>query len=158
VGSLIAGIFRPISTGTKVVAGSKSTTGIVSNWKTYGGNGDGDKFNVVNVADSTQVGKGNSPPTREDFNIEVPFTNGGIEDNPVNSGTYGYDGITGKISIPTLISPTFGSGSITEVCHFCNAKQSPSGAVLLFLYIHDIIAPVNFINGESLNVDYEVLI
>ncbi len=158
IGILLAGLFRPISSGAKSVPNSKSTDGVVANLKVYDVNAVGDHFNKMNNADTTQVGKGTTPATRQDFNIEVPFTNGGLEDNPFPTNTVGYDSLQGKISIPAIVSPTTGSGAITEVCHYVSWKQSPSASIKQMLLLHDIIQAVNFINGESLHIEHEVLI
>lgn len=140
-----------------MAVGLVNTAGISKNLRIYAQNGLPRLFNDLGATDQIQIGKGTTPVTRGDFNIENPFTNGGVEDNKISCLTFGYSSPLGKITIPTLISPTFGSGAITEVCHFFTAYDEVSG-VFQFMSMHDIVPVSNFIAGQSVNVDYEVLI
>ena len=104
------------------------------------------------VANNTiQIGKGNSTPTRQDNTIETPFTNGGIEDNPVLSqADYGYVLGTGLATKETIISPTFSSGTIKEVVKFCTMNGN------ICIWSRDLVGDVAFIGGDSINVSNEV--
>jgi len=98
-----------------------------------------------------QIGKGTALVTRQDFKIEVPFTNGGIEDNSFSNSAGGYNSVLGEIQINGTLAPVLGAGTITEICKFCQW----SGEILVF---HDLVSPVGFIAGEQVNVLYSVLI
>jgi len=148
----MAGLFRqPSTVSTTLVAGFKSTAGVLFSanlYKTESGNG------LFAVRDNTiQIGKGTTPPTRQDFKLETPFTNGGIEDNKVLSGSYGYVAGSGIANQGTIISPTTGSGSITEVVKYFNGMSSHE-----CIFMRNVITPVAFLGGDSINVEEEVLI
>jgi len=98
-----------------------------------------------------QIGKGTTPPTRQDFKIEVPFTNGGIEDSGFNNQAGGYNSVLGEITVAGVLSPVLGSGIIKEV----TKTNGWSGDVLIF---HDLINDVSFIAGQQVDVSYSVLI
>jgi len=46
--------------------------------------GSGAFYNNNVTGSRFQVGKGTTAPDRNDFNIEIPFTNGGVEDSPAS--------------------------------------------------------------------------
>ncbi len=103
-----------------------------------------------------QIGKGTSPATRQDFNIENPFTNGGEEDNRKLSIKAVYVNATEKIEMSTQFS-ALGLGAISEVCKFIVINDI-SSADRTILISRDIIdPPVNFIASDIINVLNEVL-
>ena len=108
LGILLAGLFRPLSTGNKSVFGIINTAGASHEMVVYG---DPSANNVFNEAGASraQVGKGTTPPTRQDRNIESPFTNGGVEDSAQSSNLFGYNSGLAKITIATQINPTTGA-------------------------------------------------
>ncbi len=102
---------------------------------------------------SIQIGKGTTPATRFDLALESPFTNGGVEDSPVCCSPMSFIPDSGKISQGTIISPTTGSGTITEVVKHVNLSGGKA-----CIWSRDTISPANFIAGQSINVDEEILI
>lgn len=116
-----------------------------------------DHWNQLASQSFAQVGKGTAPVTRQDFKIEVPFTNGGAEDNLKITSLFGYNSALGKITISTSISPTAGSGTITEVVKV-NSIQNLTAGLFQFLVTRDLVSPVNFISGKSINIEHEILI
>ncbi len=111
---------------------------------------------VSAVLFEAQIGKGSTPATRQDFNIEIPFTNGGEEDNRKLSIIAIYVEATEKIEMSTQYS-ALGSGAISEVCKFIVINDI-SGQDRTILISRDIInPPVNFIGSQIINVQNEVL-
>jgi hypothetical protein len=105
---------------------------------------------------NVQVGKGTTPATRQDTNIETPFTNGGVEDNPVNAIVGAYNPSLAKVEIPALISPTAGAGAISEVVR-TRGMENSVGVGKEMLLTRDNVSPVsNFIAGQAINVNHEV--
>jgi len=117
-------------------------------------------FNFTNIGATVakaQVGKGSSSASRQDRDIESPFTNGGVEDTKVTVGSATYNSILGKIEIPTLIAPTTGAGTITE--EILMAHLELGGATDFdFLFSRKLTSPSGFISAESINIVNEVLI
>ena len=115
------------------------------------------KYNNQN-RDSAQVGKGTTPATRQDEKIENPFT-GGVESVKQLSAVAGYLIPQAKMEVQTLITPTLGSGIITEVVKFVRWQ---SGAVnfefAIFRDVDPDFTPVGFIAGQSINLANEVFI
>lgn len=154
LGKLIAGIFRSPSTGLTTI--NLINTGGVSRGIRVYGNDNNIVFNL-NKSGAVQIGKGTTPPTRQDFNLENAFPN---SPESVLKGVtlpHGYVSGLGKITIATLISPTGGAGSITETAltQFWQNTGSNNERYLLF---RDIISPVGFIIGQAINIDYEVFV
>lgn len=110
----------------------------------------------TNINSKAQVGKGTTPATRQDRDIEVPFTNGGAEDNKILVQPANYNSGLAKTEIPTLITPTTGAGAITE--EVLMAHLEAQGLDFDFCFSRNVInPPVNFIVGESINIINEVL-
>ncbi len=157
LGILMAGIFKPVNSNDKSVFGIIDISGVSHEMKMYGRPLSSNMFNE-NSGTFAQVGKGASTPTRQDFNIENPFTNGGVEDSRQNTNLFGYNSGLGLITIGTQISPTTGSGTIKEVCKFHNFLSNTTGTVLVFLIYRDLISDVTFVASESIDLSHEVLI
>jgi len=122
---------------------------------TYSGN-NSLAIQVSAVLSEAQIGKGTTTPTRQDFNIENPFTNGGAEDNRKTSLTAQYLNSNEKIEMSTTIVP-LGSGDITEVCKFV-VINADNGADRTIMISRDLVnPPVGFINGDIINITNEVL-
>ena len=113
-------------------------------------------FNTA-IAGFVQVGEGVTPATRQDFKLEDPFSNGGVEDAPVLNQVFGYNSGLGKVTVATMITPTAGSGTITEVIHFGNFKDT-ANITIFVLTQRDVISPTNFITGETIDVEHIWLI
>lgn len=157
-GIFLAGHFRAISGSTKTVT-LKLLTGADTTLRIYG-TSEQDCWTDTNegtVSDFAQVGKGTTPATRQDFNIEVPFV-GGAEGSRQSSIPAGYNSGLGKITISTVITPTLGSGSVTEVVKIQGMIRLATTATDFFAFFRDNVSPVNFISAEAINVSYEVLI
>lgn len=156
IGIVLAGIFRAPSQGVTTVFGLKAIDASIFTTTTYNTSNFTSLFNITELK-VAQVGKGTSPVTRQDFDIENVFPDS-PESSRVGSLNDAYNSGLGKITMATLISPTGGAGSITEVCKFVifRAPINPQDRICCIL--RDVISPVGFIIGESINIDHEVLI
>jgi len=154
-GRMLTGIFTPPSTTPNTITGLKDITGSTETIQSRGLPTDADNFNQA-ITNLIQVGKGSTPATAQDFEIENPFTNGGAEDNKNNVNNGGVDKPNGTITYGAQINPTAGAGAITEVCYFMTMNNS-SGVAKTFLMWRNIITPqVNFIAGQAINIDSEI--
>jgi len=149
-GEVFAGIFTPTVNKPTRIVNLIDSSGTPRTVDVYDGISD-TCFND-SQAGFMQVGKGTAPVTRQDEDIEVPFSNGGIEDSRFSNPTGGYNSVLGKVSISGQLSPTFGAGTITEVCKFNRWNG------FFFLIYHDLVAGVGFIATEQINVTYEVFV
>ena len=156
LGLLIAGLFRAVTTGTKSSTGKPftDTLGVTHDMQFYGTNNQ-NVFAESGGGDTVQVGQGLTPATRQDIEIEQPFTNGGVEDNKIGSGAGGYNAGLAKVQIPTQISPTAGSGTITEICRFMNLRDSTLGTTQTYLFFRDLVPATGFIAGKTIDVSHE---
>jgi len=155
--ALLAGACAPIDNlvHSTVLNSMHDINNVAFTVNPYNGN-NADAMQVSAVLSEAQVGKGTSTPTRQDFNIENPFTNGGEEDNRKQSLTAVYVNATEKIEMSTTIVP-LGSGDITEVCKFVVINQN-NGSDRTIMISRDLVnPPVGFINGEIINITNEVL-
>jgi len=155
----MAGMFRPPSTATQTaLTGFKDTGGNARSIIIYGTQGT-DRFNDSNTIKQGQIGKGDTPVTRQDANIEQPFTSGGNEDNKQNLSVYGYIQANGEINYNFLISNAFEAGIVKEVCSFIQMRDSPSVATKEFMLTRDVLNPVvNFIQAENIFVEFSILL
>ncbi len=160
LGILIAKLIRPPSSGNLFgVSGFKDISGVAQNLDLYG-LVTAFTFNDTNqgaTTSQTQVGDGATPPTRQQTNIDSPFSNGGVEDGRVANTNIGYNSGLGKIDIPTNFTPTAGSGTIKEVCKFM-AMSRAIGGQGIFMIFRDLTPDTSFIAGKTINVVHEVLI
>jgi len=156
IGIVLAGLFRAPSTGLRTVSGLKAIDASIFTTTTYNQQTFSTLFNITAIKQA-QVGKGTSPVTRQDFDIENEFPNS-PENSKVGSLNDAYNSGLGKITMATLISPTGGAGSITEVCKFVNFRAPTNPQDRICCILRDVISPVGFIIGESINIDHEVLI
>jgi len=155
-GKLMANIFIvPTTSGATFTM--EDLVGTTRSYVTYKDRDFDDHWNQTACQSFAQVGKGTAPVTRQDFKLEVPFTNGGAEDNLKITSLFGYNSALGKITIATSISPTAGSGTVTEVVKI-NAVQQTNATLIQNLWIHDLIAGVSFISAKTLNIEHEILI
>ncbi len=98
-----------------------------------------------------KIGSGITPATRQDFNIE------NIIQSQFNlAGTAGYNSGLGQISITGSIVAT-GGGSITETGLFNRWRGSDSSHHNIMIS-HDIIPPASFIVGQTITVNYIILL
>ncbi len=158
MGVLMSAIF-PLNSGTgdQFRSGMIDITNTPQTIKIKGFSSDQELFNTVMAGNFVQIGKGSTPSLRTDFNIESPFTNGGVEDNQIPTGVGGFTDGNNKILYTTQINPTAGSGSIREVCYFLTLRNS-SAINKTFLMMRDIIPLIGFIAGQSITIENEVFI
>jgi len=135
----------------------KDITGSSEIIKVKGLTTDATVFNSGGMANFIQIGKGFTAPNAQDFEIENPFTNGGVEDNPIVAPNGGFVINVNKILYAVQINPTAGSGGIREVCYFLDMRNSV-GVVKTFLMWRDVIPVVNFNAGQSITVESEVFV
>lgn len=101
-----------------------------------------------------QIGQGITPPTREDYNIETPFTNA-PENARVASGVATYLNGTGITNVATQIQPMGGNGTITEVTEELIMRDF-GGTDRNFVISRTLVDPaVNFLINEQVNIDQE---
>jgi len=123
--------------------------------ETYRIGGTGAFYNNNVTGNRFQVGTGTTTPDRNDFNIEIPFANGGVEDSPASpiAGAGWVTGL-GQVQVPISISPTTGSGSISEAVMF-QVFQTNISVLRNWLWARDLISPVaNFIAGQAINIQW----
>ncbi len=158
-GQFLKGHFTILSTGVRTtpivnLAGVTRTLNIYGNQATFVWN---DTNAVGTKVDSGQVGKGTTPATRSDFKIETPFTNAPESAKQVSLAG-GYNSGLGKSTIQTNITPTGGSGSVTEFCKINNMTVDETNTFEPFVLTRDVFPPVAFIMGETISASLEVLI
>jgi len=153
-GEFFAKIFRPVNADIGLTFQMKDTSGTLRTMRVYGNFPDDPMFESQGVS-QFQVGKGVSVVARTDFKIESPFTNGGVEDNPVTGLLGVFDQGLGLITIAGQIPSAFGAGSITEVVKI-NNWRAIDNVVYPFAIFRDTISPVSFIATDAINVTHEV--
>jgi len=159
-GFMIAKLFRAPTTGANSTGNvlRREDTGALFGTSMYQTNSNSTIFNDEAGINQAQVGEGSTPATRQDFKIEDTFPDS-PESSPQNSVAGAYNSGLGKITIATLISPTGGAGSITEVIKRGRIRDSIGGSTTRFIiWTRDVISPVGFIIGQSINIDHEVQI
>lgn len=157
LGLMLAGIFRSPSGGNRQVDGLKNTGGGVFNTRIYATQGDTNRWNFDGALRQVQVGKGSTPVTRQDFRIESAFPDS--PESVLNNSVDGvYNSGLGKISQATLISTTGGAGTITEVIKVFRIRNLANQTGQVCSIFRDIVSPVGFIAGESININHEVFI
>ncbi len=160
LGEMLAKIFRNPTTGANFtpVDSMKRLNGAGLHTSMYNTNSNSTIFNDNAIVRQARVGNSNTPVTRQDFEVS-----GGFPDSPEssrnNSVDGGYNSGLGKIEQSTLISNTGGSGTVLEACKYIQVRDGFGGALNVVIAItRDLVSPVGFINGESINVTHEVLI
>lgn len=103
------------------------------------------------VGSQIKVGTGVTPATRQDFRMQTLFAT-------LVSGNGGYNSGLGKIDIPaTAIAGS--SAIISETGLFGRWKAWAFLVIKTLMIAHDNISPtVSVINGQSINVDYELIL
>lgn len=159
-GKFLAAHFHILSSGNisvtlDTIAGSSVTVRVYGTSSTAVWN----DTDLGSVSDQAQVGQGVTPATRADINIETPFPTS-PENSRITSTPGGYNSVLAKITIPTVITPTGSSGTITEACKYNTMIQNTLGPnPQIFLFFRDIVSPgVNFMMAEAINISHEVLI
>ncbi len=157
LGFLLSFFFRAPSGSNAIRVGIKRLGGSALDVRPYSANTDTGLFNDEGIVRRAQVGKGTTPATRQDNNIENAFPDS-PESGQVSSLNGGYNSGLGKISQSTLISNLGGAGSVTEVIKVFKIVDVFTQNGVDCAIFRDVISPVGFIVGESLNITHEVLI
>jgi len=122
----------------------------------------GNKINNYTAGDvgyGVRLGSGSAPPAMNNFNVEIGLTSGVPENGTVRSGDSVYSVGLSKITMPTLISPTFGAGTITESVLFGLWSKASPASINAYPVARDLISPsVNYVATQSIDVEYTILI
>ena len=153
---MIAGLFRSPSTGSNTVFGFKTTGGSSFGTHVYAPNVDAGLFNIASLK-TVQIGKSNQVVTRQDFKLIDAFSTS-PESNTFGNLSGGYNSGLGLIEIPATLSNLGGSGTIKEIVKYATLRNENNSGANTIIFFRDLVADVTFIQGESLNIIYEVLI
>ncbi len=122
----------------------------------FAGLGLNDQFNATNKVTqgggSTDIGSGLTPPTRLDTQIQTLKTN-------IQNASAGYNSGLGKISCPAQTANIL-TYDLSETALYLQCfLLSPIFENAQMLISHDLISPVVPVtNGETINIDYSLLI
>jgi len=160
-GEFLKGHFTILSTGVRDTAFVITTNGTSRTLRIYGTSSNfvwNDTNAVGSQGDFGQVGKGTTPVTRQDINIETPFP-----DAPENSKQVslagGYNSGLGKVTVQTDITPTGGAGAVTEFCKINNMSVIQTNTYEIIALTRDLVSPpASFIVGEAISASLEILI
>ena len=152
LGALLAGDFAVLPNPPTISGSTSHTLNVYSSFSD-------DKFNNLNfgsVGTLIQIGEGVTPATRQDINIENPFGSS-PENTRLGTGVGGWNSGLGQIQIPVqMIAGS--SGTISETCLYGKWRVTAGGGNETYLLSRDNISPVvNFIGGETINVDYSMV-
>ncbi len=116
--------------------------------------------NSVSLGTRFQIGSGTTPADRADFRIETAFANGGLEDNQTNTGSGAYTAGLSRINVAGVISPTTGTGSISEFVMLAIWQKFPQQSQTKVYCLSRInISPVvAFGVADTINIDYAIQI
>jgi len=104
---------------------------------------------------SIQIGKGVTPATRQDFNIESAFATAPESVRKATSNG-GWNSGLGRVDFSSVIIAG-GAGAISETAWFMSMIFTTFG--ITALWSRDNISPVaNFIIGQTINVNYNVFL
>jgi len=147
----------------KGIIGLQSFTGVrldstVNSFNTLSGNAGYNMANIgIAMGSYIQVGKGSATATRQDFNINDPFT---TSPESLLGGIIGFSGWNSGLGLISMIRSfsAGGSGSISESILVQSWRATDSNHRQC-VYSRDNISPVaNFINGETVNVNYNLVL
>ena len=128
-----------------------NTTGVTNSFKVWG-TSTSRLFNVTQLgAVGTRIatGTGGTTATRQDINIESSVNN-------VGTGIGGWNSGLGKVDIPMVVTATT-NYSIIETALF-SVWSIFTSTPKTFLLSRDNISPVAVIIGQTINVDYQLLL
>ena len=144
-------MFGNILSGQGGFQGFTTDTGIGRNLITWGQSNGFATTNNGTVGSVCKLGTGLTPPARNDFNIETLY--GG----QFNTGDGGWVSGLGKITIPANYSAP-SNAALSEVGLFGRWNDG-NGQVTQYMLSHDALNPVvNVLTGQTINVDYELLL
>ena len=155
-GLIIAGMIRIPANNEFGFGGFILRTGTIVSLRTYAFNNSLNPFNLISGG-GAQVGKGTTPATRQDFDIEDPFITA-PESLVFATSPNGYVPASGIIQFPALLASTGAGGIITEVCRYVNWRSDTTQEKGTFMVAHDIISPSTFIIGQQIFVEHEIQI
>jgi len=161
MGELFAEFHRAVSSGAKTITlqdTTDTTQSFAQFWRSnqsLGTNGRISMFSTFSAVNAgIQIGKGSAQVTRQDFKIEDPFTNGGLEDSRNLISTPAYNVALSRCEFGVSITST-GAGIISETAHINSYHNTTAHASSLILMAHDNINPVvNFISAQSIFTEY----
>jgi len=152
VGKLFASCLRPVQTTTFWTFDLIDITNTPFQSATITPSG----TNSMAGSISLQVGKGLTPPTPQDYNVEDPFI-ASPESNRIGSSSAVYNLGSQEIVQNTNINNCGGSGSVSEVCTYTLAKIYPSAVVKTIILTRNKIDPaVPFVATNNINLDTKV--
>jgi len=112
---------------------------------------------IGSLGTNIRVGKGTTPATRQDFNIENPFTTSPESLAFQLAGVGGWNSGLGQVSIQGAITAG-DSGAISETILIQQFRNFNIG-IGTSVFSRDNISPVvNFIVGQTINVNYLLLL
>ncbi len=107
-----------------------------------------------------RLGLGATPPAMNNFNVETGLTSGAPEASTAICGDSSYSAGLGKITIPTVIAPTTGAGTIRESVLFGKwlRRQTPAN-ITTWALIRDSISPnVVYVANQTIGIEYSIFI
>ncbi len=154
-GKTMGGIMYSASAETNLIDFNGNTRNLLFRGSGLGGS---TIFNTVSAplnptGTLIQIGSGNTPATRQDFNIETPFSSA-PENVRRATGNGGWNSPLGQVSAPMSPFGTGGSGTINETCFFWQLIIRTNVDIIFMMSRDNITPAVSFINGETINVDY----
>ena len=96
------------------------------------------------------TGSGVTPATRSDFNIET-------QENKASTGDGGWNSGLGKIDIP-MVTTAVSNYSLTETALIGAWYSFTQLGIAELLLSRDNISPVSVLIGQTINVDYNLLL
>jgi len=149
-GKVFAGAFKLVSLGVPIID-IVDDTGSTETVNLYGKTGVS-AYNTQ-IRSRVQIGQGSTTPLRTDFNVETPFTNGGVEDGKINTDNGSFILGPSQVQVGKIISPTAGSGVIEETCLYGVWFVDGVGS-RVFLLSRDSVSSLSFEEGEGVSVRY----
>jgi len=155
--NLLATMFRAPTTANGVF-GAVPLGGGGSTVFTMTGATSNARFNVNENGGGFKLGKGTTPPTRFDNDVETPLDSSPEKDQTVMNHPSGFVAGISKSNSGGMISPTTDAGDITEAIKVMQLKSASVPHPTLNICIwRDTFSPVPFTAGEQINIEMEVL-
>ncbi len=151
-GKIMAGIFRPPSSSVNTIGGIKATDGIDYVMAIYSSSGN----NWSNVGGKyIRIGKGTTPATAQDFELEDPFVVG-VEATRVASALATYQDGDGFTKQTVQFQPMGGNGDISEIIQELVMKDSTGNDRNVQISRIVIDPAVPFIINQQTNIESEI--
>lgn len=152
LGIILAGHFTPL-TGSTLDVIIKDSGGVDRTVTIYGASSN----NWIQVGGKgTRIGKGSTPATGQDFDLENPFADP-PENGKINSASATYIAGSGETNQTTQFAPMGGNDSITEVVQQITLRDT--GGVDREVQISRIVVSpaVPFLIGQQVNLNNKVV-